>query len=548
MEWCGPYSEAFLATTKRRAIVILTSILLLAAYVWYRQPVTVRNVGNNVLGRKLHYGGLFNGTWDYQRDKDNLLLDQGECEQAFPALFDEIERAKRDRQSRDMDLSLYWFAQPQGGTLVLYYYSGHGGVAKSGDAAEENKDRNKNVNKSGDKDQQQWRYQFLVPVDFDQSTPYEFRGITEIEISYLLRDTTDQTRNITVILDCCHSGRMAREPSCGGNATPKNLSLQGARYYRDIERLSGGGGGGRAGRQEYVEGNPHAVRIAAAATAETVWEYEYSDGKWTGALSDALIRVLGEAKGHSNSVSWRTTVLRVRELVNAKFPLQRPQVEGPATRCHFSLKEMGSDALHLKMEGDDGLAVIQAGKVAGVREGNVYHVVPFDAATTTTKDSDDQADNIIAEGVVSHVDCFRVVVGLASKNEQLAEIPLEGALACLEQEALNKWPATTHSEILPAALEELIRGSRYLCIARSDEREAAIGRIQRLADLISLRTREGVQIASQWIEPSNDSMSSPVAGTTTLSSRRIFGPAIIVCTVLFGLSAIVLDYGAVSVI
>ena len=35
----------------------------------------------------------FDGTWDYARDRNNLLLTQGQCEQAFPGLFGEVERA-----------------------------------------------------------------------------------------------------------------------------------------------------------------------------------------------------------------------------------------------------------------------------------------------------------------------------------------------------------------------------------------------------------------------------------------------------------------------
>jgi hypothetical protein len=39
---------------------------------------------------------------------------------------------------------------------------------------------------------------------------------------------------------------------------------------------------------------------------------------------------------------------------------------------------------------------------------------------------------------------------------------------------------------------------------------------------------------------SNDSVSSPVAEKTVLSSQAMFGPAMIVCTFLFGLSAVIL--------
>ncbi|KAJ5205844.1 Lipopolysaccharide-modifying protein [Penicillium cf. griseofulvum] len=110
-----------MATTKRRIIVILTLILLLATFAWYRQPAIVRTVGN-VPTPTLYYGRLFNGTWDYQRDKDNLLLNQGECAQAFPALFDEIDRAKRDRQSRPITLKEIDSITPRNGYIRAMIY------------------------------------------------------------------------------------------------------------------------------------------------------------------------------------------------------------------------------------------------------------------------------------------------------------------------------------------------------------------------------------------------------------------------------------------
>ncbi|KXG52076.1 Lipopolysaccharide-modifying protein [Penicillium griseofulvum] len=87
------YFEAFMATTKRRIVVILTPILILAVFVWYRQP-----------------------------DIDNLLLNHDECAQAFPALFDEIERAKRDRQSRPITLKEIDSITPRNGYIRAMIY------------------------------------------------------------------------------------------------------------------------------------------------------------------------------------------------------------------------------------------------------------------------------------------------------------------------------------------------------------------------------------------------------------------------------------------
>jgi hypothetical protein len=36
----------------------------------------------------------FDGTWKYGRDRNNLLLTLGQCDQAFPGLFLEVERAR----------------------------------------------------------------------------------------------------------------------------------------------------------------------------------------------------------------------------------------------------------------------------------------------------------------------------------------------------------------------------------------------------------------------------------------------------------------------
>ncbi|KAI9812562.1 MAG: hypothetical protein M1827_004551 [Pycnora praestabilis] len=46
----------------------------------------------------------FNGTWDWRRDSKNLLLEDGQCEQAFPGLFEDVNRAVNDRRSRKITL------------------------------------------------------------------------------------------------------------------------------------------------------------------------------------------------------------------------------------------------------------------------------------------------------------------------------------------------------------------------------------------------------------------------------------------------------------
>jgi hypothetical protein len=148
--------------------------------------------------------------------------------------------------------------------------------------------------------------------------------------------------------------------------------------------------------------------IAAAAPPETAWEYRNSRGDWTGALTEALVWALEEADG--NDATWRSTALRVRELVNVMFPGQHPQVEGPATRLHFSMKEMSSQVLLLKVE--DDTPVIQAGAVAGIAKGNRYSVAPLKASRV-------DARTRLAEATVTHVTGFRALVELSFSSTEL---------------------------------------------------------------------------------------------------------------------------------
>jgi hypothetical protein len=102
--------------------------------------------------------------------------------------------------------------------------------------------------------------------------------------------------------------------------------------------------------------------------------------------------------------------LRVRELVNVMFPRQHPQVEGPATRLHFSMKEMSSQVLLLKVE--DDTPVIQAGAVAGIAKGNRYSVAPLKASRV-------DARTRLAEATVTHVTGFRALVELSFSSTEL---------------------------------------------------------------------------------------------------------------------------------
>ncbi|KKK21985.1 hypothetical protein ARAM_005061 [Aspergillus rambellii] len=281
------------------------------------------------------------------------------------------------------------------GDAVVIYYSGHGGLVET---------------PKSDADEH-WQLQFILPVDYDASTRNDFRGILDIELSHLLHQTTEKTENVTIILDCCHAGRMARHPGHGRRAFPKKiLDLQHHDLRQHIERLRQTG---ELSAELYPLGNPKAVRVMAAAARETAWEYENANGEWTGALTDALSDAIDESRDHT--VSWRTTLLRVHELVNIQFPQQHPVAEGPDTRLLFSTQEIASGALVLRMEGDD--PVLQGGRVSGVREGNVYSLMPFGHEIPESRFA-------IGRATVTHLNGFRAKASLSlGSNGDRTDLP-----------------------------------------------------------------------------------------------------------------------------
>ena len=99
----------------------------------------------------------------------------------------------------------------EAGDAAFIFYSGHGGLAA-----------NPNYQAMTEAGRPVPRYyQFIVPFDMDESTEDDFRGVTSLELSVLLARLTEKTKNVTVMLDCCHAARMSRDLSLMPKALPK---------------------------------------------------------------------------------------------------------------------------------------------------------------------------------------------------------------------------------------------------------------------------------------------------------------------------------------
>ncbi len=248
-----------------------------------------------------------------------------------------------------------------GDDVVFVYYSGHGGRVVRPDF-DERKAAGLPVH-----------FQFIVPTDMDDSDVGDFRGVLAEELTGYQRRLTaafvtiGSPPNVTTILDCCHSGFMARSTEVvrkSIDAEAKGFRMRGIREH--AAQLSG------AAVVAGLATNRDAVRVVACQPEESAFEFPSDRGGRHGALTDALVSVwddLGPAP-----VSWGMAAELVRRRVRALVPEQRPDVEGPSDRLVFSADRLAQhNALALTVIDDQ--VTVEAAAVLGIAVGDEFRLV-----------------------------------------------------------------------------------------------------------------------------------------------------------------------------
>jgi hypothetical protein len=96
-------------------------LFFLGVFLYWRPQPEIRNHGQPFMSRphgKLH----FDGAWSYERDRDNLLLTQGQCDQAFPDLYAEIDRATEARSLNPITIEELDSITPRNGYIRAMIY------------------------------------------------------------------------------------------------------------------------------------------------------------------------------------------------------------------------------------------------------------------------------------------------------------------------------------------------------------------------------------------------------------------------------------------
>jgi len=114
-----PHGEKALSLLVRRPALIVTAVVgTFLLLVWYRSHADASLDAFAGVDRRTD----FNGRWNSRRDRNNLMLDDSQCEVAFPKLFEEVERAVNLRRPSHITSDELDAIEPKNGYVRAMIY------------------------------------------------------------------------------------------------------------------------------------------------------------------------------------------------------------------------------------------------------------------------------------------------------------------------------------------------------------------------------------------------------------------------------------------
>ena len=253
------------------------------------------------------------------------------------------------------------------GDVVWFHFSGHGslrpapGIRHRGDAQES----------------------ILVPHDSAHDGRLPNQGISGSELHTWLRHLSTKTTRVTLVFDCCHAGSMIREDEedvAVGTPRGRLRTLEedlrpmpdAPRPWSTLDRALP-----RAGERGWLPASETYIMIAACRSdqpAREVTTFETGGTERThGALSRALLDTLPQLP---EGATYRDLRARLVASVRARYPRQRPNVEGPDERVLMRLATRPAAPTLDVLARDGQRLVLDGGIVHGVTRGSLWAVSP----------------------------------------------------------------------------------------------------------------------------------------------------------------------------
>jgi hypothetical protein len=250
--------------------------------------------------------------------------------------------------------------QPQPAPAFLFHFSGHGSQAPDPTGTRPN-----------------GLDETLVPHDSRTEGGYD---IKDWELGQLLDELTRYTTNVTVILDCCHSGSGTRDAEdtlvaarrCPTDHRPQPPRPANAPATRALATASG-----------WMQPDRH-VLLAACRDRELANEYpvrQHVGFRLHGVLSYFLIQELATDGPSGRPRTYREVHERVRTQVNRLYQLQMPQCEGDRDRVVFGGLRPRREAFLQVVEKAGGRIWVDGGLAHQLTRGSLLWVYPPETRT-----------------------------------------------------------------------------------------------------------------------------------------------------------------------
>jgi hypothetical protein len=313
----------------------------------------------------------------------------------------------------------------------LFYFSGHGSQAPDATGTE-----------SDGFDET------LVPHDARQDAVYD---IKDHEIARWLAALPGD--NVTVVLDCCHSGSGTRRPGEppgdeDGETEPPGEQDAVRSAPPDLRPQPPTAVGETAGfgttRGVSLHGGGSHVLIAACRDHEEAFEHRGTDGRVRGAMTTFLVPALLDGLARSGT-TYRELHRRVRVEVNRVRPEQSPLCEGDLDRALFSSRRVPHDrggSAHVTQVLRKGRVWLDVGRVHGVTVGSRLRLDGHDAEVIV-----ERLEPVRAGGLVhppGHVPALGTPARLVAQDlgSERWRILADASLAGAVREALDDGPLT----------------------------------------------------------------------------------------------------------
>lgn len=278
----------------------------------------------------------------------------------------------------------------------LFYFSGHGSQA---------------IDETGT--EPDGMDETLVPHDSRTDGIYD---IKDWELGLLLEELTAVSENVTVILDCCHSGSgtrgeidssLARARVCPPDLRPQPSQRPPARRTRSVTPSN-------------WELTGRHVLLAGCKDKEKSQEHPVSDGDsahWRGALSYFLQREVEEMET-GRPLLYRELYERVKKRVQKLYDDQTPQCEGDLNREVFGgLRPQRDPFFNVTDVLGGDVFQIDGGAVHGLSDGSLVRVYPPEVRTLA-----DAGDPLLMAEIIK----CQAVTSWCERRGDGADAPLHG--------------------------------------------------------------------------------------------------------------------------